>query len=131
MNCKVIISRGKERGGEFASQGNLQTCEKGFRLDYRIESDGCTLLYDGKTLKQNRRGNANIEMTFTEGEETFCTLGEGGLCGTMPVYTDVLAVTRGRGGVKVKLNYECGGERVDLVLTAMLYKPAIGGEKNG
>lgn len=119
MNCKVIISSGKERGGEFISQGKLQIEEKGFRLNYKIEDDECLLLYDGETLKQTRRGNVFIEMTFVKNRQTECTVGESGFTGRMPVVTNKLSVVCGKGGVKVKINYNCGGETVDLFLTAV------------
>lgn len=119
MNCKVIVSSGSGRGGAFSSQGKLQIEENGFCLNYKIEGDSCSLSYDGKTLMQKRSGNVCIEMSFVKGEQTECLIGEGGLSGSMPVFTNSLSVVSGKGGVKVKINYDCGGERVDLILTAV------------
>lgn len=102
MKCAVTLDNGIT---EIKSQGILDFIGDGFKLDYEIDGDGCTLSYADDKLIQIRRGSVELKLIFSEGEETRCTLGSGALSGSFPLFTESLQVNRGESGVSVLLSY--------------------------
>lgn len=114
MKCKVKISG----NGEYWCVGEIERGENGFKLSYYLDGDECSLDYAGGRLTQKRRGNLCMEITFSEGAETSCRIEDGGLSGMIPVYTNSLTVSDDCGKIEIAINYDFGGERVLLSITA-------------
>ena len=111
MNVKIeIFSKCGEEENFYPSQGTLTLGRGGFCAEYQLSGDGCTLSWDGKTLTQRRQGEICLDMRFVEGQETDCSLSEGG--GTFPftVRTTVLGASFGEEGCTVTLEYFRAGE---------------------
>lgn len=117
MRCRVTVF-GVVQEAKYISDGELEFTDGGFELKYFVDGDNCTLCYDGKTLCQSRRGEVSLDLTFEEGRETNCTLGEGGLCGEFTIFTKDISVEKTDGKLNIKLKYDCGGETNNFYLTA-------------
>lgn len=118
MKCLVKVFGGNDRGGEYKSDGGIEFTDSGFRLLYELNGDKCELNFDGKTVKQTRQGAFSAEMIFAEGRQTDCKFRDGGYEGVLPVYTKKIALKKSGLNIKLLLDYECGGERAKLDLSA-------------
>ncbi len=118
MKCIVKVFAGEDRGGEFTSLGKLYFTNKGFEIFYRLDGDDCSLLSFGDTVVQKRRGAFNTEITFIAGKKTFCIFGEKDLQGTLQVYTYKVQIDSDESGAHILIDYDCGGERVNLTVAA-------------
>lgn len=118
MKCTVKVFAGKDRGGEFTSLGELNFTNKGFEIFYKLDGDDCSLLSFGGTVVQKRCGAFNTEITFIAGEKTYCIFGEKDLRGTLQVYTYKMQINANECGARIFIDYDCGGERVNLTLAA-------------
>ena len=117
MKCEITFDNGSP-GGCFLSTGELEISDNSFALNYETDWDKCFLSYsDGKVFNR-RRGIVALDMRFSEGEETACSLGDDGLCGTFPVYTNKILLAKTGGRINLKLIYNIGGEDFTLEITA-------------
>lgn len=116
-NCKVTVSSGAE-AKKHMSSGVLTAEENGFTLLYSIDGDNCVLSYNGSVLTQKRTGAFQTEISFCEGTETECGFSDSGFSGKLPVICERLEVISGKLGVNIKIKYDCGGEGMNLILTA-------------
>ncbi len=115
MNCRVIFRGGT---GEFFSKGQLLPSSNGFLLKYTLDGDSCELCVEGKTIRQTREGSVNIQMSFTQNEQSLCHIRDGELSGSFPVFTYFLSSSVNEKGAKVKLEYECADEKITLEVIA-------------
>ena len=116
MNCKVLID-GAEDAGKVVSEGDLTVDERGFTLAYTIDGDNCLLTGRGGTVTQSRRGSLNTDATFVKGRRTAFVLSGGELSGEIPLITRSMEVSV-QGGLKLNIEYELGGAKINLRLTA-------------
>ncbi|MDE6666780.1 MAG: DUF1934 domain-containing protein [Clostridia bacterium] len=117
MKCKVILNNGKP-DGYFTAKGELNFGELGFGLFYDLDGDKCFLSYKNGELVQERRGSVPMLMRFKAGQETSCILGMGVSSGSFPVFTNKIEIKNDEKSVEIKLNYTCGGENINLQITA-------------
>ena len=117
MKCKVILNNGNP-DGYFAAKGELHFNELGFELFYDLDGDECFLNYKNGEIVQERRGSVPMLINFKVGQETSCVLGMGASSGSFPVFTNRIEVKNDNKSVEVKLNYTCGGENINLEITA-------------
>lgn len=111
MKCNVTLDNS---GAVFTAAGELEYNGEGFELSYVLDGDMCQLRYDGKTLFETRRGSLCLDMTFSENEETCCSLSDGELTGSFPLFTHGLAVTKNPNGLKISVIYDFSGENTRL-----------------
>lgn len=116
MKCTVTLDNGKSE--TITSKGELNLGAAGFGLFYEIDGDKCFLSYSNGTLTQERRGGVCMKMTFLQGKETDCYLGEGGLSGKFTVFTESVKIKNDGKSVEVALGYICAGEKITLHITA-------------
>lgn len=121
MNCKVTIYGSKDAEAVF-SEGELKFYESGFELNYKIGEDRCSLVANGGTVTQSRRGSINTDITFSKGKNTVCMLLSGELTGSIPVKTTALEVIKNQNGAEVYIDYFLGGARIILKLTAFILR---------
>ncbi|MDE6505297.1 MAG: DUF1934 domain-containing protein [Clostridia bacterium] len=119
MKCKISLDNGKN--GVFTARGDLNFGAEGFALFYELDGDKCLLTYKNGTIVQERRGNVTMKMVFSQGKQTECTLGEGGLSGSFPVFTNKIQIENDPKSVDIKLYYNCAGESVALHVFAAAY----------
>lgn len=106
MNVKIeIFTRGGVEESCLMSHGTLTPRRGGFRVEYLLSGDSCTLSWDGKTLTQRRRGYLSTDMRFREGCRTDCSLKEGGATFPFTVQTRVLGTSFGDDGCTVSMEY--------------------------
>ena len=106
MNVKIeIFTRGGGEESSFSSHGTLTPRRGGFRVEYTLSGDSCTLSWDGKTLTQRRRGHLCADMRFAEGRKTDCSLSEGGATFPFTVSTRVIGTSFGEWGCTVTMEY--------------------------
>lgn len=117
MHCKVTIYGSKDAEAVF-SEGELTYFKSGFELKYFIGEDRCSLVANGGTVTQSRRGKANLDITFSKGKNTVCMLLSGELTGSIPVKTTALEVLQNESGAEVYIEYFLGGAEIILRLTA-------------
>lgn len=117
MKCKVVLNNGKP-DGYFTANGELNFGAVGFSLFYDLDGDKCFLRYENGELVQERRGSVSIVMRFILGQETSCTLNMGATSGSFPVFTNKMNVKNDNKSVEVRINYTCGGENINLGITA-------------
>lgn len=117
MKCNVILDNG---AAVFTAAGTLEYADAGFRLSYGLDGDNCLLVYDGKKLYESRRGSLCLEMTFSAGEKTTCTLSDGAAEGSFPLFTHSLAVTENPNGFEISVRYDFSGEITELKITVKI-----------
>ena len=117
MKCEVILNNGKP-DGYFATKGELHFNELGFGLSYDLDGDKCFLTYKNGSIVQKRSGSVPMLLSFKVGQETSCVLGMGAASGSFPVFTNKIEVKNDDKSVEIKLNYTCGGENINLEITA-------------
>ena len=115
MKCKVILKNSD--GGEFFSDGDVEYFENGFNLLYKIGSDDGKIILKNGELTQERSGSVALKMLFKCGEQTQCTLGEGEMQGSFPVYTQNLTVEYLKEATQIFLIYYLGEERMTLEIS--------------
>ena len=122
-NCKVtIISSSAGFESRVTSDGLLKIQPTGCEVNYSLDGDFCTLAVKDNVVTQKRTGGQNILMTFSQGETSVCEIGTGGLCGSFEIFTENLKFTKGKGGVKISLEYisRADGEKMHLTFIAAL-----------
>ncbi len=117
MNCKVKIYGPRDVEPVF-SDGELIFDDRGFELRYFIGEDRCSLSASGGVVTQSRRGNADMDITFSKGKNTVCMLLSGELTGGIPVKTNELSITKSGRGVEVYIDYFLGGANRILNVSA-------------
>lgn len=116
MNCKVTIFGAKD-AESVNSLGDLSVKGDSFTLAYTMAGDKCLMSGNVTTISQSRRGSLNTDATFSKGKRTAFVLSGGELSGEIPLKTLFLEVSF-EGGLKVKIDYELGGARINLRLSA-------------
>ena len=93
-DCRIEIKSSID-GSEsnISVKGKVKKTPEGFRFDYVLDGDECTLTENGVEVVQSRRGEQGIKMTFRKGEQTDCFLQNGGFSGVFSVFTRDLQCT--------------------------------------
>ncbi|MDE5721965.1 MAG: DUF1934 domain-containing protein [Clostridia bacterium] len=123
LNCKVtIISSSADFDSRVSSEGLIDFLPDGYEVTYSLDGDFCTLTVTDNTVTQKRTGSQNIFMTFSQGETTLCEIGMNGFCGGFEILTQKLTLTKGKGGIKISLEYisRVDGEKTYLTFIAAL-----------
>lgn len=121
--CKVTItSSSADFERRVSSDGSIKILPDGYEVTYSIDGDFCTLTVTENAVTQKRTGSQNVYMTFSQGETTLCEIGADGLCGGFEITTEKLNITKGKGGIKVSLEYisRADGEKTYLTFIAAL-----------
>lgn len=119
--CRVRIrSCGDGWSEDVSTFGEILTTEDSVGLKYTLNSDECSLSYKDGRVTQERKGSQNLRLEFCEGRKTFCTIGSGSMTGSFDILTRSIKFFSGKGGFKLKLEYNSGtdGEKISLSLTA-------------
>ena len=93
-DCRIEIKScidGSE--SNVSAHGKVEKTINGYRFDYFLDGDQCTLIVDGDEIVQSRRGEQNIKMTFRKGEQTDCFLENYGFSGVFSAFTHDLQCT--------------------------------------
>ena len=105
-----------------SSKGKIIKSPSGYRVDYSLDGDECSLIVNERGVVQKRRGEQNIELTFKIGESTQCSLSSGSFKGDFSVYTDDLHYGIGNvDGLQVfmlSMVYLLGEQRTEIVFSA-------------
>lgn len=121
MKCKVrISSSGSNWKDNVLSLGEFNENGGRITVSYKINGDKCELVYSDKKAVQKRSGEQNVEMTFSAGETTFCSLGSGSFCGGFDIFTNSVVFDKKDNGFEILLDYMSGDENIKLAFTVVV-----------
>lgn len=115
MKCTVAFDGGN---GAFGTVGELKFFDGGFRLDYFLDGDECSIEYADGKLVQRREGALNLKMVFSAGKITRCEIIDGGMRGEFKVFTESLIVSTTQTSVNVELGYLLSEDMTKLQISA-------------
>jgi uncharacterized beta-barrel protein YwiB (DUF1934 family) len=117
----AITSQGNGWNNNIISPAEIVRGESGVTVHYSIEGDKCTLEVSNDCVVQTRKGKADLHLTFRQGEQTACIIGDVSLAGGYKIFTERMKVVVGKSGCFVNLIYFSGddGEKISLKITAV------------
>lgn len=121
--CRLAItSRGEGWKSDIIVPARVEIAQDCVQAYYVLDGDECAFTYSRGRAEQTRKGSVNIRMSFVCGRRTACILGEGGLSGGYPVFTDRLDCLIRERGFMARIDYRSGndGERVTVSLRALI-----------
>ena len=118
-NCRIEIKSIIDGDlSTVTSQGSVVKSNSEIRFKYTLDGDECALTLTDSEVKQTRKGENDISMTFRKGERTECTLASGGFSGSFPVYTHELDKKETSKDLTLKIVYTLGEQKVELNFSA-------------
>lgn len=116
-DCRLSISsRGNGWESNIVQGAKMEISEGSAVIYYSLDGDDCTLFLSPDRAEQTRKGGVNIRLSFVEGGNTACVIGDDDLRGGYGIFTERLNCMVRNFGVNAVIEYLSGEDREHVSL---------------